>query len=317
MENITAPRFTNEDAARTHLESLQWPDGPFCPHCGSLKATRLPAQRGRPTTAHPEGAIRNGIIQCNDCRKQYSVTVGTVFESSKVPLHKWLMANHLLCSSKKGMSAHQLHRMLGVTYKTAWFMTMRIREAMRPTETPPMGGTGGRVEADETYIGRVKGIDAPRGGFRHKMRVVSLVDRDTGVARSFVSDSKSVGEVANIVRANVDRETKLTTDEARHYWTVGKEFAAHDRVLHAGGEYVRGDVHTNTIEGFFSIFKRGMKGVYQHCGEQHLHRYLAEFDFRYTNRSANGVEDAERADMALAGIAGKRVTYRRTDFAYA
>jgi hypothetical protein len=207
--------------------------------------------------------------------------------------------------------------MLGVTYKTAWFMTMRIREAMRPTETPPMGGTGGRVEADETYIGRVKGVDAPQGGFRHKMRVVSLVDRETGIARSFVSDSKSVGDVANIVRANINRETKLTTDEARHYWAVGKEFAAHDRVLHGGNEYVRGDIHTNTIEGFFSIFKRGMKGVYQHCGEQHLHRYLAEFDFRYTNRSANGVEDAERADIALSGIAGKRVTYRRTDFAYA
>jgi transposase-like protein len=317
MENITLPRFTDEEAARTHLESLRWPDGPFCPHCGLFDARRLPAQRGRPTKAHPEGAIRTGVIQCNDCRQQYSVTVGTVFESSKVPLHKWLLANHLLCSSKKGMSAHQLHRMLGVTYKTAWFMFHRIREAMRPAETPPMGGTGGRVEADETYIGRVKGIDAPHGGLRHKMRVVSLVDRDTGVARSFVSDSKKVDDVSNIVRANIDREAKLTTDEARHYWRVGKEFAAHDRVLHGGNEYVRGDIHTNTIEGFFSIFKRGMKGVYQHCGEQHLHRYLAEFDFRYSNRSANGVEDAERADIALLGIAGKRITYRRFDIGHA
>jgi transposase-like protein len=314
MTNLTAPQFTNEDKAREHLEALRWPDGPVCPHCGSFNAKRLPAQRGRPTKAHPEGAIRNGVVQCNDCRKQYSVTVGTVFESSKIPLHKWLLATHLLCASKKGISAHQLHRMLGITYKSAWFMFHRIREAMRPNETPPMGGNGGRVEVDETYIGRKKGVDAPGGGFRHKMRVVSLVDRETGTARSIPANSMKVGEVSSIVRANVAKEAKLTTDEARHYWRVGKEFAAHDRVLHGGLEYVRGDVYTNTVEGFFSIFKRGMRGIYQHCGEQHLHRYLAEFDFRYTNRSANGIEDAERADLALKGIAGKRVTYRRTDF---
>src|SRR3546814_663448 len=313
MTNLTAPHFTNEDKAREHLEALRWPDGPVCPHCGSFGAKRLPAQRGRPTKAHPEGAIRNGVIQCNDCRKQYSVTVGTVFESSKIPLHKWLLANHLLCSSKKGMSAHQLHRMLGITYKSAWFMFHRIREAMRPSDTPPMGGNGGRVEVDETYIGRKKGVDVGKGGFRHKMRVVSLVDRDTGIARSIPANAMKAGEVSAIVRNNVAREAKLTTDESRFYWRVGKDFAGHDRVLHAGLEYVRGDIHTNTVEGFFSIFKRGMRGVYQHCGEQHLHRYLAEFDFRYTNRSASGVEDAQRADIALKGIAGKRVTYRRID----
>lgn len=312
MTNLTAPHFTNEDKAREHLEALRWPDGPFCPHCGSLNATRLPAQRGRPTKAHPEGAIRNGVVQCNDCRKQYSVTVGTVFESSKIPLHKWLLANHLLCASKKGMSAHQLHRMLGITYKSAWFMFHRIREAMRPTETTPMGGTGGRVEVDETYIGRKKGVDAIRG-FRHKLRVVSLVDRDSGTARSIPANGMKAGEVADIVRANVAKEAILTTDEALLYKAVGREYAGHDAVLHAGHEYVRGDVHTNTIEGFFSIFKRGMRGVYQHCGEQHLHRYLAEFDFRYTHRTGNGIDDATRSDRALKGIAGKRVTYRRID----
>jgi len=157
MANLTAPHFTNEDKAREHLEALRWPDGPFCPHCGSFNAKRLPAQRGRPTKAHPEGAIRNGVVQCNDCRKQYSVTVGTVCESSKIPLNKWLLANHLLCASKKGMSAHQLHRMLGITYKSAWFMFHRIREAMRSDDATPMGGNGTMVEADETYIGRRKG----------------------------------------------------------------------------------------------------------------------------------------------------------------
>lgn len=319
MTNLTAPQFTNEDKAREHLEALRWPEGPFCPHCGSFDAKRLPAQRGRPTKAHPEGAIRSGVVQCNDCRKQYSVTVGTVFESSKVPLHKWLLATHLLCASKKGMSAHQLHRMLGVTYKTAWFMFHRIREAMRPNETSPMGGNGGRVEVDETYIGRKKGVEKrpKERGSRHKLRVVALVDRETGEARSLIAFEMKRGEVADIVRANVAREAILTTDEARLYKSVGKEFAGHDSVLHAGNEYVRGDVHTNTIEGFFSIFKRGMRGVYQHCGEQHLHRYLAEFDFRYTNRQASGFDDMERAEKALTGIAGKRLTYRRTDGLYA
>lgn len=315
MTNITAPHFTNEDKAREHLEALRWPEGPFCPHCGSVNAKRLPAQRGRPSKAHPDGAIRNGVVQCNDCRKQYSVTVGTVFESSKIPLHKWLLANHLLCASKKGMSAHQLHRMLGITYKSAWFMFHRIREAMRSDDVTLMGGTGGMVEVDETYIGRRKGEPVRQGG-GHKMKVLALVDRESGKVRSFTDPKLTAKEIHPIMLANIAKEARLMTDEARLYWNIGKDFAEHNRVLHAGFEYVRkGDatIHTNTVEGYFSIFKRGMRGVYQHCGEQHLHRYLAEFDFRYTNRSANGVEDDARADRALKGIAGKRVTYRRTD----
>lgn len=316
MTNLTAPRFTDEDAAREHLESLRWPDGPYCPHCGSLNAKRLPTQKGRSTKAHPDGKIRKGVIQCNDCRKQYSVTVGTLFESSKVPLHKWLLANHLLCASKKGISAHQLHRMLGVTYNTAWFMFHRIRESMRPAETTLMGGGGGTVEADETFIGRLKGQHATRS-YHHKMKVLSLVDRNSGQARSFVIDAVHSKDIEPILLAHTSREAKLMTDEAPVYRYVAIHFQGHDRVSHAAGEYVRGKAHTNTIEGFFSIFKRGMRGVYQHCGEQHLHRYLAEFDFRYSNRSANGVEDDERADIALAGIAGKRLTYRRSDPVYA
>ena len=319
MTNITAPHFTNEDKAREHLEVLRWPEGPFCPHCGSLNARRLPAQRGRPSKAHPEGAVRNGVVQCNDCRKQYSVTVGTVFESSKIPLHKWLLATHLLCASKKGMSAHQLHRMLGITYKSAWFMFHRIREAMRSDDASPMGGNGGMVEVDETYIGRQKGKPVRTGG-GHKMKVLALVDRDSGKVRTFTDPNLTAKDIHPILRANIAKEARLMTDEARLYWNVGKEFAEHNRVLHAGFEYVRkGDatIHTNTVEGYFSIFKRGMRGIYQHCGEQHLHRYLAEFDFRYTNRSANGVEDEKRAEIALKGIAGKRVTYRRTDSIYA
>lgn len=310
MTNLTAPHFADEDKAREYLEALRWPEGPFCPHCGSLNAKRLPAQRGRATKAHPEGKVRSGVVQCNDCRQQYSVTVGTVFESSKIPLNKWLLANHLLVSSKKGMSAHQLHRMLGITYKSAWFMFHRIREAMRPTETPEMGGNGGTVEMDETFIGRVKGVQMGRGGVRHKMKVVTLVDRDSGMARSMVVNKLNIKVVTDIAATNIARETKLMTDDAGFYKKMGQHYD-HAFTQHTNGQYVVGNVHTNTVEGFFSIFKRGMRGVYQHCGEQHLHRYLAEFDFRYTNRSANGVEDAQRADLALKGIAGKRVTYRR------
>lgn len=298
--NIFEPHFTNEDKAREKLESIRWPEGPFCPHCGSFNATRLQGKKARP-----------GVVQCNDCRQQFTVTVGTVFERSKVPLHKWLLCNHLLVSSKKGMSAHQIGRILGVTYKTAWFMCHRIREAMRSTDNGPMGGGGGVVEADETYIGKKPGEEKPRGGFRAKLRVIALVDRNTGISRSIHADRLVGGEIASIVRANVDRETRLVTDEARHYIRVGKEFTSHESVLHAGGEYVRGDVHTNTVEGFFSIFKRGMRGVYQHCGDKHLHRYLSEFDFRYSHRIANGFNDTMRAEEALKGIYGRRLTYRR------
>ena len=213
------------------------------------------------------------------------------------------------------MSAHQLHRMLGITYKSAWFMFHRIREAMRTNDPTPMGGNGTMVEADETYIGRRKGEPVRKGG-GHKMKVLALVDRETGKVRSFTDPKLTVKQIHPIMMANIAKEARLMTDEARLYWNIGKDFSEHNRGLHAGFEYVRkGDatIHTNTVEGYFSIFKRGMRGVYQHCGEQHLHRYLAEFDFRYTNRSANGIEDDQRADRALKGIAGRRVTYRRID----
>jgi transposase-like protein len=315
--NIFELHFTNENAAREKLESIRWPDGPFCPHCGSFEAKRLPAQRGRPTKAHPEGAIRAGVIQCRDCRQQYSVTVGTVFESSKVPLHKWLLCNHLLVSSKKGMSAHQIGRMLGVTYKTAWFMCHRIREAMRNTDDTPFGSDGGTVEVDETFIGKEpnhKQFSKARTGFHHKMKVLALVDRDSGRSKAFVIDYVAADVIRPIVYQNIVREARLMTDESPVYRRMKREFASHGTVNHGAGEYVsrfNPELHTNTIEGYFSIFKRGMKGVYQHCAKKHLHRYLAEFDFRYSNRIALGIDDTMRAEEALKGIYGRRLTYRR------
>ncbi|MGD9536427.1 MAG: IS1595 family transposase [Alphaproteobacteria bacterium] len=303
MPKLTAPIFTDETTAREYLESVRWPDGPFCPFCGQLETVRaLPA----------EGAMGAGWYHCRECRKKFTVRVGTLYERSHVPLHKWLLATHLMVSSKKGMSAHQLHRMLGVTYKTAWFMAHRIREGMRSDDLSPFGSDGGTVEADETFIGRKKGKPV-RHGYEHKHKVLSLVDRKTGRARSMVVNDLRTSTVAPIVRENVAREARLMTDEARHYTKVGREFVEHGVVRHMAGEYGRGPIHTNTIEGYFSIFKRGMKGVYQHCGEQHLHRYLAEFDFRYSERAALGVDDSERAVKALKGIEGKRLTYRRAD----
>lgn len=221
MTNLTALRFTDPDAAREHLEALRWPEGPICPHCGSLNAKRLPAQRGRPTKAHPEGAIRSGVVQCNDCREQYSVTVRTVFESSKVPLNKWVLCNHLIVSSKKGISAHQLHRMLGVTYKTAWFMAHRIREAMVSDDDTPMGGGGGFVEVDETFIGRVPGNS--RMAINNMNKVVSLVDRVTGHATSIVfTGSFSAASIAPILEKHISPEAILMTDEGRHYRTPAR-----------------------------------------------------------------------------------------------
>jgi len=222
---------------------------------------------------------------------------------------------HLIMSSKKGISSHQLSRVLEVQYNTAWFLSHRIREAMRSGDLAPFGSGGTMVEVDETYIGRQKGKQIKSGG-GHKMKVLALVDRESGKVRSFTDPDLTAKDIHPILRANIAKEARLMTDEARLYWKVGKEFAEHNRVLHAGFEYVRkGDptIHTNTVEGFFSIFKRGMRGIYQHCGEQHLHRYLAEFDFRYTNRIANGVDDKGRSVLALAGITGKRLTYRRPD----
>ncbi len=299
--DLTAPQFTNEDAAREHLEALRWPNGVYCPKCGGFDGiTKMQGKSHRP-----------GVFMCNPCRKPFSVTVGTVYERSHIPLHKWLLATHLLASSKKGISSHQLHRLLGITYKSAWFMSHRIREAMDVNGTEPMGGAGKTVEADETFIGR-KANHTKGQGTGHKMAVVTLVERG-GRARSFKVNKVTAKSVVPIVRANIDREAKFMTDEARHYWAVGTEFAEHGMVAHKRGEYGRGAIHTNTVEGFYSIFKRGMKGVYQHCSERHLQRYLAEFDFRYSNRIALGTNDKDRAEKALKGIVGKRLTYRRTD----
>lgn len=302
--------FTNEDKAREHLEAQRWPAGPVCPHCGNVAPDRIRKMEGK--------SHRPGLYKCNECRQPFSVTVGTVFERSKIPLHTWLYATHLMTASKKGMSAHQLHRMLGVTYKTAWFMAHRIREAMGdvPGSEPPMGGEGKIVEADETYFGNKETITkrTKRGKASHssKRSVVALVERG-GSVRSFHVETATKETVREILVTNVRRSTRLHTDESRLYTETGKEYSAHETVCHSAEEYVRGDVHTNTIEGYFSIFKRGMKGVYQHCGEKHLHRYLKEFDFRYNHRKALGVEDNERRDIALAKIAGKRLTYRRVN----
>ena len=309
MVDLTNPIYQDADKARKHLENLLWPDGPVCPHCGSFSATKLTGK-----------SHRAGLYQCNDCRQQFSVTVGTVFERSKVPLNKWMLATHLLTASKKGMSAHQLHRMLGVTYKTAWFMAHRIREAMIDDDPQPMGGEGKTVEADETYIGsgnsrknrgKFKSKDGRRGAYYadFKQKVFALVERD-GSSRSFHVKNVTATTLRPYIVKNVYRSSELHTDEARYYKAVGKEFARHGSVNHSANEYVRGNITTNSIEGYFSILKRGLNGVYQHVGEQHLQRYLTEFDFRYNHRK---IADGERAAIALKGIEGKRLTYRPTD----
>jgi transposase-like protein len=292
------PRFHDERTAYEWIEARVWPDGPICPHCGSVdNATSL---KGKST--------RIGVYKCRECRKPFTVKVGTIMESSHVPMNIWLQAIALLTSSKKGFSSNQLHRILGVTLKTAWFMSHRIREAMRDGTLAPLGGNGKIVEADETYIGRKKGWKPQRGG-AHKMKVLSLVERG-GSIRSVRMDAITVEDVTPIVRANVARESRLMTDESRVYGPVGREMAGHEAVNHSAEEWARGEAHTNTLEGYFSVFKRGMKGIYQHCGEAHLHRYLAEFDFRYNHRVALGVDDAARADQLIKGIVGKRLTYR-------
>jgi transposase-like protein len=295
--------YTDETAARRHLEKLLWPEGPFCPHCGNADPERIHKLQGK--------SHREGVYKCRECEKPFSVTVGTVFESSHVPLHKWVYAVHLLTASKKGISSHQLMRMLGVSYKTAWFMSHRIREGMRPAKLSPMGGSGKVVEVDETYVGRQEGHGIDKSGYHNKNMVLTLVERG-GSARSFHTEGHSIASIVPIIRQNISRESRLMTDRALHYKKIGKEFPEHGRVAHQQGEYWRGpDIHSNTVENYYSIFKRGMKGIYQHCSEKHLHRYLSEFDFRYSNRIALGVDDQARAEKALQGITGKRLTYRR------
>lgn len=301
MSNISAPHFHDEETAYEYIEARLWPNGAVCPHCGGVD--RVGKLKGKTT--------RPGLWKCYQCRKPFTVKIGTIFEDSKVPMRLWLQAIYLVAGSKKGISSNQLHRVLGVTLKTAWFISHRIREAMRDDSGFPMGGLGSMVEIDETYIGREPGTEVRRG-FHHKMKVLSLVERGSGRARSFVINKVNTDEIEPIVTANIRKESKIMTDDHPVYRYLAINFYGHSSVNHTAGEYVRGKLHTNTIEGFFSIFKRGMRGVYQHCGKKHLHRYLAEFDFRYTNRKAVGIEDAERADRILAGVIGKRLTYETT-----
>jgi len=312
MTTFNEPQHQTEEAARAWFERLRWPGGVVCPHCGTLGRAYA---RSRP-----------GLYRCaeKECRKDFTVTTKSVMESSHIPLRLWAQAFTLLCSSKKGMSAHQVHRTLKITYKSAWFLCHRIREAMRSGGLEMMGVGGKIVEADETYFGDVpeakrrtspqrKGRPFTKGGkvgVGGKRAIVSLVERG-GSVRSFHVAVADGASVASIVNENVLRETRLHTDESRLYTKVGTNFAAHETVKHRAGEYARGDVTTNSVEGYFSIFKRGMRGVYQHCGEKHLHRYLAEYDFRFNHRVALGFNDGERAALAVKNAAGKRLTYRQ------
>lgn len=312
--DITNPLYSDPDKAREHLEALHWPNGPVCPHCGNCDGERIRKMAGKST--------RPGVYKCNECAKPFTVTVGTIFEDSKIPLNKWLMAFALLNGSKKGMSAHQLHRHLGITYKSAWFMAHRIREAMKD-DGEPLGGLGVTVEADETYIGgKVSNMHVSKRGYdptkrRNQMGprldmkqpVVALVERG-GRVRSF-HVAKVTGETLRAVLVtNVDRGSWLMTDEHRGYEAVGREFVGHGVVAHSLGEYVRkGVFHTNTVEGFFALLKRGVIGTYHSISEAHLHRYCVEFDFRYNTRK---LSDAERTAEAVKGARGKRLMYRQS-----
>lgn len=299
--DVYDPRFQDALVAADYLESIRWPNGPVCPHCGEgeRKHYRLKSETRK-------------LWKCAACRKQFTVTIGTIFEGSHIPLNKWLLAFYLLCSSKKGMSAHQLHRMLGVTYKSAWFMAHRVRYAM---EQPPFQRRlSGVVEADETYVGgkernrKQRDKQKKTGRGTNKTPVVTLVERG-GQARSFRMANVTGAELKGAIRRHVDPSARMMTDAWRGYAGLGKEFASHEIVNHGDGEYVRGDVHTNTAENFFSILKRGIDGIYHHVSEAHLPRYLAEFDFRYNHRSANGYTDADRTRIALSQADGKRLRF--------
>ena len=298
MTDLTNTIFLDSDKARRHLEALRWPDGPYCPHCGQFETVKaLP----------PNGSIGKGWYHCGDCRKKFTVRVGTIFERSHIPLHKWLLGFHLMAASKKGISAHQLHRMLGITYKSAWFMAHRIRESMREINPGPLGGENKVVEADETYIGG-KAKNRKSRKVPPKEAVFSLVERD-GKVRSFHVATVNTNTLRPILFTQVDRKSYLMTDEASVYKKPGQEFSGHGRVNHSIEEYVRGGFwHTNTVENYYSILKRGITGIYQHVSPKHLKRYVGEFDFRYNERS---ISDSERAAKAIKGAEGKRLTYQQ------
>ena len=312
MSDLSNPIFHDETAAREWLEARIWKDGRFCPHCGAVDQSTL--MQGK--------SHRPGLYQCNSCREPFTVTVGTLYERSKIPLHKWLLATHLIMASKKGMSSLQIHRMLGVSKKTAWFLCHRIRESLRDTLPidggEALGGPNKVVEADETYIGGKEGNKhrhkrVTKAGTRGKEPVLSLVERGGRVRSRHVPDV-SAGTLRDAMVTQIDKASYIMTDEAPQYVKTGEEFAGHGTVNHSTEEYVRAYFwHTNTVEGYFSILKRGIVGVYHHVSAEHLHRYLAEFDFRYNEREGLGVSDAERMAKSIQGIVGKRLTYRRID----
>ena len=304
--DLTDPIFTDENAARAHFEKLRWPDGPVCPHCGSVdNAAELKGKSTRP-----------GVYKCRDCRKPFTATIGTLYERSHIPLHKWLLATHLMCASKKGMSAHQLYRMLGFgSYRTAWFMAHRIREGMRelhPEGSGPLGGWNKVVEVDESYVGGK--ARNRKGHVPPKEAVVSLVERDGRVRSHHVADV-TAKTLKPILKGQLDGRSYVMTDEGTVYPPITKGFGGHGTVNHSIEEYVRGGFwHTNTVESYFSILKRGITGTYHHVSARHLKRYLGEFDFRHNERAALGVDDSKRAAKALAGIVGKRMTYRQPNW---
>lgn len=309
---ISAARFQTEEAAYAYVESVLWPKGPVCPHCGST--TRISKMNGKST--------RIGLYKCYVCRKPFTVKIGTIFEDSHISMRVWVQALYLMSASKKGISSNQLSRTLGISLRGAWFMSHRIREAMRTGDLAPFGANGGSVESDETFLWNEPGAEV-RKGYTHKRKILSLIDRASGKSKSMVVDAVDAKTIVPILQENIAKEARVLTDEAGQYCHIDENFAEHGVVTHSQGEYVSlkdRTIHVNCCENFFSVFKRGMKGVYQHCKKEHLHRYLAEFDFRYNNRCSRpktkkrpareGFNDVERAEILLKGVVGRRLTYQ-------
>lgn len=302
---LSAEYFHDEAAAYKFVEGHLWPHGPVCPHCGVIGAHY--ELKGKTT--------RSGLWKCKDCRKPFTVKIGTIFESSHIKLHLWLQAITLIAASKKGISSNQLHRTLGITLKSAWFLSHRIREAMKD-DGSILGGGGGIVEADETYFGAKKGVKVRRGG-AHKHKILALVERD-GKTRSFHVASVDHRNLKPILLSQIDKDTHLMTDGAQHYKAIGQEFTAHESTNHLAKEYAKPSkvegrtVHSNTVESYFGLLKRGLVGTFHHVSEHHLQRYVTEFDFRFSNRISQGIDDSQRALNLLKGAKGKRLTYQTT-----